>query len=358
MWEPVQRYPCLSRYLIICCLALVTLFMAVGASKLTGIKLQVGFFNSMLQICLASFASWSVIFFVSSISRYSSLSKIFRFRELSEFVAWMPLVIIYAYSISLITYHSAAYNAPLVDGYLLKADRLLGFNWPDFYRWVHSMPVLSSASSVAYSLFIVQFIGLPFILPLLRRSENYFELQLHLFLAIVPIAFLSSIFPASSLFIVFPDVNPEGIQTVSDFTMIREGRFHLFDPLKAQGIVSFPSFHAMTAIFFAYSCRNIGYLYPISIAGNAFMLVSTPTEGGHYLVDIFAGAGLALGCIYFVRYVLDRVLSGSSQPGCEKREQPSAGNAGRERDIDAGPPAGRRKPQLGCDVIKDHEAAH
>ena len=56
-----------------------------------------------------------------------------------------------------------------------------------------------------------------------------------------------------------------------------------------EGMVSMPSFHTTLAILFIYALRHMRYLLLFSIPLNVTMILSTPTQGGHYLADVFAG---------------------------------------------------------------------
>jgi membrane-associated phospholipid phosphatase len=56
----------------------------------------------------------------------------------------------------------------------------------------------------------------------------------------------------------------------------------------AQGLISIPSFHAIMAVLVAYAMRGTRLFFPFLIL-NAAVMLSTPTRGGHYLVDVLAG---------------------------------------------------------------------
>ena len=54
------------------------------------------------------------------------------------------------------------------------------------------------------------------------------------------------------------------------------------------------------ALLLAYAMRAT-VLLPVFVVLNAAMLASTPVDGGHYLVDVLAGAALAIGLIALER---------------------------------------------------------
>ena len=69
---------------------------------------------------------------------------------------------------------------------------------------------------------------------------------------------------------------------------------------KPQGLVCFPSFHTVLVIMFCYALRGTWLFWPAAVLGGLTM-PSLPPIGGHYLIDIPAGAALALLAILVVR---------------------------------------------------------
>jgi membrane-associated phospholipid phosphatase len=68
------------------------------------------------------------------------------------------------------------------------------------------------------------------------------------------------------------------------------------------GVICFPSFHTTMALASIYAFRRTGII-GICVAGiNSAMLFAIPFVGGHYLVDMIAGAGVALVSIAAVAW--------------------------------------------------------
>ena len=105
----------------------------------------------------------------------------------------------------------------------------------------------------------------------------------------------------SSAFVHFHITAPDTVATVSDFDLLRNGTMRHFDLARIQGLVSFPSYHSALAVFFAYSLRRVRLLFPLALLLNVTMLISTPTQGGHYLVDVFGGLIVACSTIHIIR---------------------------------------------------------
>ena len=84
--------------------------------------------------------------------------------------------------------------------------------------------------------------------------------------------------------------------TVMYFEPLRDGTFKLIDLGNMQGLVSIPSFHTVLAILLSHAMRRTRVAAVFWVL-NAWMIVSTPRYGSHYLVDIIAGALTAIAAI-------------------------------------------------------------
>lgn len=62
-----------------------------------------------------------------------------------------------------------------------------------------------------------------------------------------------------------------------------------------------PSMHTAMAILFAYALRRVPVVAYVAAILNAVMIASTPTHGGHYLIDVVAGVLLAVTTIMLVK---------------------------------------------------------
>ena len=76
---------------------------------------------------------------------------------------------------------------------------------------------------------------------------------------------------------------------------------HVLDLNNLPGLVTFPSFHTAMGIIAIYCSRGTPWLFWPSLIINILMISSTPLFGSHYLIDVIAGAVVALGTILFIR---------------------------------------------------------
>jgi membrane-associated phospholipid phosphatase len=76
------------------------------------------------------------------------------------------------------------------------------------------------------------------------------------------------------------------------FYAYRSGALNTVDIHHFDGVVTFPSFHAAMALMTAYAFRDVRWLFgPICIWSGLTLLATMPI-GGHYAVDVVAGAGV------------------------------------------------------------------
>src|SRR5438477_606660 len=101
------------------------------------------------------------------------------------------------------------------------------------------------------------------------------------------------------------------LDQVRDLAPVREGTLRHLDLFSLAGIVTFPSFHAASALLYAWALWPVRWIRPVAIIANAAMLASTPIDGGHYFVDLIAGAAIAAASIAAARWS-GRVLLGQS----------------------------------------------
>jgi membrane-associated phospholipid phosphatase len=106
----------------------------------------------------------------------------------------------------------------------------------------------------------------------------------------------------TALFFLFPTLGPcVSVPAchdayIDDLVGLRHGTLPSLDIMLLKGVIAFPSFHAVLALLFTYAHRGSQLVLPVA-AFNALMLLSIPSEGGHYLVDVLGGVavgGLAI----------------------------------------------------------------
>jgi membrane-associated phospholipid phosphatase len=69
----------------------------------------------------------------------------------------------------------------------------------------------------------------------------------------------------------------------------------LISPFTVEGVVTFPSFHACMALMIWYPVRDVAVLRWAGALAAAVTLVATVPIGGHYVIDLAAGAVVFTG---------------------------------------------------------------
>jgi type III secretory pathway component EscS len=207
--------------------------------------------------------------------------------------------IIYIALFEALSYILTAAGRPLIDAWLISADRLLGIDWNDLYVWgkAHDFAyvVLNLAyCSVSYQLLLVFFVL--FHKGLFDRGRELFWLFVLTSLASVIIA---GFFPAMGAFFTFNvQIQEPYVQHV---LALRDGSMKSIDLRNILGVVQFPSFHLAMAVIMSYAVRGLRVWFPCLFVWNALVIASTPLIGGHYFVDLWAGALVTFGALMAMR---------------------------------------------------------
>lgn len=214
-------------------------------------------------------------------------------RRLQVALAWIALTMVASEALVILQYLCVAVDAPLIDSQLIRADALIGFNWPAMARWHLAHPFVILLLWVTYHWLLC---GVPTVIALLAWMKQDHELSefVALFIIVTLCAILiSAPFPATNPRTFFASsIGPYGyVQRY--FFDLRSQSTHLMPLDKPLGLVSMPSLHAADAVLLAYATRHLRKLFVPSIVLNGTMIWSALFIGGHYLCDIIAGIALA-----------------------------------------------------------------
>ncbi len=200
------------------------------------------------------------------------------------------------------SYAAATANAPLIDEILLRADQAIGYDWQTYLRVLGANDGVRIALNMTYMSFIIQPILLALVLVLTDRLMKYdiFILSMMSGLAIAAVIFV--ICPATTAWSylgqdalassIYPGVPISGQNWMVALPEIRAGGGRLIsNPL---GLIAFPSFHCVMALLNIRAAWSVKWLRMPFLVLNGLMIISTPAFGGHYLVDVIAGAFVAV----------------------------------------------------------------
>lgn len=264
---------------------------------------------------------------IARVPRYSEVAARFRYREAARTFAWLALLAAFVAAAGILSYLCVTLRLPLIDDALIRLDGHLGFDWPAVYDRIRAHPALQRALAFAYDSAQWQLIGIPIWLGLTRRDDDLSEFVTLFMLTSMMVLLISTPFPAASAFLHFRVSDPVALSGVSDFVRLRDGTLRVIDLAALQGMVSLPSFHTVLGVLFAYALRRVRVVAPFALLFNGWMIVSTPTQGGHYLVDVLAGLLVAFAAIFALRYAADARASSNAALFRGLRRPSTAGSA-------------------------------
>jgi membrane-associated phospholipid phosphatase len=207
-----------------------------------------------------------------------------------------------------VAYEMQMLALPLQDVRFAAWDRSLGLDYQDMLAFLNQHDAVVKALHRAYYSFRWQILGTVAVLALFGRTRKLNIFLSALLLALIGSCIVGSLFPALGAISVLSASDLaslhwriDGATPLDHFMKLREGHFSTLNLSELGGIISFPSFHAATALIVTHAWWRSGYVFlPVCIL-NVLMTMATLTHGGHYLVDTIAGLVLAALSLHIVQ---------------------------------------------------------
>jgi len=240
-------------------------------------------FSHWTQVVVLTGLLLAIGFFYGSIRRNA---------QLADMALWGALVAACSVAAAIFTYLTATLGFPLVDSELVTIDAGLGFRWPAWFQFVNSHPLLKTLFVILYTSLLPECAASILYFAHRSRSDRIAEFLLGALISILIAATISGIFPALGAFAHFGVPGPTWANYPSHLLALREGGAASFSVNEFQGIITMPSYHTVLAILIIYAYRGFGRLFALALALNGLMLLSLPSEGGHYVIDVIAGVAV------------------------------------------------------------------
>jgi membrane-associated phospholipid phosphatase len=222
----------------------------------------------------------------------------------------------------ILSYLVASTGRPLWDASLFAWDKALGLDWRAYLAFVNERPWLGICYTVAYQSLMPQTIiavialGLGGHLLACRRFVAAFILS-----GLISIV-ISGAMPAVAMFAYlglqpqdYPNLHPAAAFVhVAHLAALRDGSMQVISLHDAQGIITFPSYHAALGVIFACSFWSHRWLRWPGVVVNALLIAATPIDGGHYFVDVIAGIIIAIVSLLAICLLADRSQQRASLP--------------------------------------------
>jgi hypothetical protein len=228
-----------------------------------------------------------------------------------------PKIVVMLMGASFLVLFSAAAN--LLNNYLLtiagsridaaldRADRALGFDW---YRLMLAMadhPLLDRILFLVYNIALPEIAVLLVVLALCGQVERAYRLCLCVALgalAVIGVWTIHPTFGAMSLYHLPPQVARKLLLVLScDFghaqtALLQHGPGFITPDALHGSLIGFPSYHCVLALIVGWYARSLRWLrWPLWFA-NALVIVSTPIQGGHHLMDVLAAFPVAAVALF------------------------------------------------------------
>jgi hypothetical protein len=208
-----------------------------------------------------------------------------------------------------LTYVAAAADLPLRDSELMWLDRALGLDWAAYVGFVNDHPLLSGWLDYGYSMIRWPLFAIPVVLTAARHYRRLQDFTLAFALALMATTIVSALVPAIGVYqqigldpAALTHIDPQAyLDQVRDLEPVRTGALRQIDLFALAGIVTFPSFHAASAVLYAWALWPVRWIRPIALLANGAMMASTPINGGHYFCDLWAGIAVAVLAIVAAR---------------------------------------------------------
>lgn len=200
-----------------------------------------------------------------------------------------------------LSYLCVASSGPLVDGALLAADRVLGFDWQAGFLIVRAHPILEEVLRFAYDSLVYQGLYFCVLMALMDRKRTLRDMFWVVFVSGLLTSAGTLLFPALGPYKIFAYIPKDSF--VPEIEHLKSGHDLTFALARMTGVVSFPSFHTAMALAYAWGFRRCGAISWMMLGLNALMLSAIPWFGGHYLVDMLAGAAVMITSLAIIKLV-------------------------------------------------------
>jgi len=225
-----------------------------------------------------------------------------------------------------LTYLAAAVNWPMQDETLKRIDQALGLDWVAYLSLVSAYPVLAIWIDFAYTMIKWPLFIVPVALAACRRYDRIQHFVLAFLLGLIVTAAISVFVPALGAYHAF-DLSIRDFPLFGrhayegqliDLPRVRDGSLRMLDLGALNGVVTFPSFHAASAVIYLWALWPAGFMRHVAIVTNGAMLAATPIVGGHYFIDIIGGVAVAIAAIAAAGVICRRVaMQAAPAPECD-----------------------------------------
>ena len=227
--------------------------------------------------------------------------------NLSAMLFGTSFLVVFSAGFSLLNYFLLTVAGPRIDDVLAATDRAMGVDWPAIMAFAAAHQTSNLVLHAAYQSVLPQVAVLVICLGCTGKRDAIGPFCLALSIGAAVTAVIWTLFPSFGAFSVYalePDVARRLVLALdADYAralveLLENGPGRI-SPHDVKGLIGFPSFHLVMAILIVWYARELKWLRLPAAILNFAVLVATPIQGGHHVVDLMAGlavAALAILC--------------------------------------------------------------
>ena len=215
-----------------------------------------------------------------------------RSARIASMANWMLLWMVFSMLGAILTYVAAARGAAWQDGPIAAIDEALGLDWVAWIKLLTHYPWVERGLALAYESLMPQILLSVIYFAYRGVEDANYRLLLNAFVSLLLTAAVFSMLPAVGPAMHYLQSPAAYDLYLTDLQGLHDGTRLSFAIPTMKGIVCLPSFHTVLALLLIDAHRRLPTLIPVALL-NLLMLVSIPSEGAHYFVDVLAGAAVA-----------------------------------------------------------------
>lgn len=234
-----------------------------------------------------------------------------RMRENERSIFLIDMIVVYmimALTMMIYQYAAATRSAIPISSIIERWDHWVHFDWFSFASYVNAKPYFSEILEFCYTNWMREFIVALLLMAYFRKFADTYEFTVAYIVAgmatlSVTAFWDSEVYEAVASYAIPGFHTPVGVapETIEKVASLRSGADRTFDCQRVIGLVSFPSFHAGSALLLATATRNLKFFWAPFLIFNLLIVVGTITAGGHNLMDVLGGCAFALGGLAVAR---------------------------------------------------------
>jgi len=233
--------------------------------------------------------------------------------ELTAMLMGASFLCLFSAAASMLNYFFLTLHGPRIDDILVAADRALGFDWYSTMLAMARHPRLNEAFFLVYNMVLPEIAVVMVALAWTGQVEKVYRYCIALALgAVIAIVFwaLMPSLGAKSLYLLPPEVAGKlTLSVTGDYgkalvALLRDGPGYI-TPSDLRGLIAFPSYHGVLALIVAWYGWHVRWLRWPLVLLNAAVIVSSPIQGGHHMVDLLGSFPVAALSIFLAARCAD-----------------------------------------------------